>query len=208
MKREEKNELSKQKILQAALEEFGAKTYFGASVGQICTQYGISKGIIYHYFADKDALYLACCRECISGFLQYLNTADYIVADDADSSLKKYFSARFIFFSEHTYHFRIFYEMLSVPPRRLIHDIQEITQPLDCLNKEFFLSLLDSFPLRTGVSREDACTFFDFIQKGFHIWFNEKIGSVSSEEELLHLHEEYIKKTVDCMLYGIIRKES
>ena len=54
MKQEERNRLKKEKILGAALREFGAKSFAEASVNTICGEDGISKGIIYHYYTDKD----------------------------------------------------------------------------------------------------------------------------------------------------------
>ena len=43
-----------------ALEEFARQGYGASSVNAVCSAQGISKGIIYHYFKTKDALYLAC----------------------------------------------------------------------------------------------------------------------------------------------------
>ena len=60
MKREEKNSLARQRILDAALEEFSSRGYEGASLNTVCAEKGISKGIIYHHFKDKDELYLLC----------------------------------------------------------------------------------------------------------------------------------------------------
>ena len=46
MNREEKNALSRQRILEAALEEFSQKGYEAASLSNVCAEKGISKGII------------------------------------------------------------------------------------------------------------------------------------------------------------------
>ena len=43
-----------------ALAEFARQGYGASSVNAVCSEQGISKGIIYHYFKTKDALYLAC----------------------------------------------------------------------------------------------------------------------------------------------------
>ena len=50
MKREEKSALSRQRILDAATEEFSQKGYEGASLNTVWAKKGISKGIIYHHF--------------------------------------------------------------------------------------------------------------------------------------------------------------
>lgn len=46
MKREEKSALSRQRILEAAMEEFSLKGYEGASLNAVWAEKGISKGII------------------------------------------------------------------------------------------------------------------------------------------------------------------
>lgn len=56
-------ELSKQMILQAALQEFSAHGYSGARVERIAQEAGVSKPLIYDYFGDKDAIYAAALKE-------------------------------------------------------------------------------------------------------------------------------------------------
>lgn len=58
VKKEEKTELTKERIIQAAVQEFGVKGYAASTVGAICSEYGIAKGLIYHNFKGKDDLYL------------------------------------------------------------------------------------------------------------------------------------------------------
>ena len=64
MKREEKSELTRERILQAAIEEFGTNGYDASALNTICSKNGISKGLIYYNFVDKDDLYLACVSRC------------------------------------------------------------------------------------------------------------------------------------------------
>ena len=66
MKREEKNQQMRRRIMDSALAEFSGQGYGASSVNNICSAQGISKGIIYHYFKTKDELFLACVEECFS----------------------------------------------------------------------------------------------------------------------------------------------
>ena len=63
MKREEKNQLTKRKIVDSALREFSKNGYRGCSVNDICRHGGVSKGIAYHYFDTKESLNLFCVEE-------------------------------------------------------------------------------------------------------------------------------------------------
>ena len=77
MIQEEKTCRTKERILQAAITEFGTKGYSAATIGAICSEYGIAKGLLYHNFAGKDDLYLACVSRCFDGVTAYLQGQDF-----------------------------------------------------------------------------------------------------------------------------------
>ena len=59
MRQQERQERSRQLIAQAALEEFGSAGYDAVTMDGICAGHGISKGMMYHYYANKDELFLS-----------------------------------------------------------------------------------------------------------------------------------------------------
>ncbi len=52
-------EVTRRKLLVAARREFAACGLAGARVDEIAARAGVNKQLVYHYFGDKDALYLA-----------------------------------------------------------------------------------------------------------------------------------------------------
>jgi TetR/AcrR family transcriptional regulator len=50
---------TRQKLLTAARSEFAKNGLAGARVDEIAARAGVNKQLVYHYFGDKDALYLA-----------------------------------------------------------------------------------------------------------------------------------------------------
>ena len=50
---------TRQKLLVAARREFALNGLAGARVDEIAARAGVNKQLVYHYFGDKDALYLA-----------------------------------------------------------------------------------------------------------------------------------------------------
>jgi TetR/AcrR family transcriptional regulator len=50
---------TRQKLLAAARHEFARSGLAGARVDEIADRAGVNKQLVYHYFGDKDALYLA-----------------------------------------------------------------------------------------------------------------------------------------------------
>lgn len=51
LKQTEKNRRSREYIIERACEEFSAHGYSGGSLNRICAGGGISKGLLYHYYA-------------------------------------------------------------------------------------------------------------------------------------------------------------
>jgi AcrR family transcriptional regulator len=47
---------TRERILEAALAEFGAQGYAGASIDEIAARAGVTKGAVYYWFTDKDDL--------------------------------------------------------------------------------------------------------------------------------------------------------
>src|SRR5437868_5247281 len=54
-------------ILAAAVTEFTEKGYAGARIDSIAAKSGANKRMIYHYFGDKDGLYLAVLESAYIG---------------------------------------------------------------------------------------------------------------------------------------------
>lgn len=64
MKSEEKTKITREKIINAGIKEFGSKGYAASSINNISDS-GIAKGLIYHNFTGKDDLYIECLRICL-----------------------------------------------------------------------------------------------------------------------------------------------
>ena len=59
----EKASRTREALVGAARERFGEQGYAGTSVDEIVRQAGVTKGALYHHFADKDALFRAVVED-------------------------------------------------------------------------------------------------------------------------------------------------
>ncbi len=62
-------------VMEAALDEFSQKNYDSASINQIIQNAGISKGSMYHYFQNKEDLYMHMLTEVMAEKTKFLQTA-------------------------------------------------------------------------------------------------------------------------------------
>lgn len=164
MKREEKNFISLQRILDTATQEFARQGYGLSSVNTICNSGGISKGILYHYFKDKDALYLACLQTCFDRLTAALREGAADLQGSAGECLESYFDTRLAFFEKNPQLLPLFCEAVISPPTHLQNAVQEIKAEFDALNVFVLTALLEKVPLQPGVTVDEVVGVFRLYQ--------------------------------------------
>lgn len=199
MKKEAKTELTKEKIITAAMLEFGTKGYDGSSLNNISNA-GISKGLIYHNFKNKDEVYLTCIERCFSSLKTYLQ------GQAVDIDLQHYMDLRFRFFSENELYARIFFEAVLQPPKMLSERIKELKKDFDELNKQIYCSTLSAVKLRDGVTETEALRYFEIVQEMFNGYFSSPAYSNATFTDVIADHEIMLSKLLDYMLYGIAER--
>ncbi|MCI2057485.1 MAG: TetR/AcrR family transcriptional regulator [Oscillibacter sp.] len=206
MKRERKNVLSRQRILDAAMEEFSRSTYNAVSMNTICAENNISKGNLYHYYKDKDELYLLCVEKCFDTITDYLNETEKELTGTAEQKLGSYFDARLHFFAENQIYLGIFTSAAFSPPENLVAEISKRRNKFDTLNISVLTRLLQSEPLRGGLSIEAVVRDFGMYMDYFNLNFKSELSTQVPAEVILREHEERCHRQLNILLYGVIGK--
>ena len=196
MKQEEKNRISRERILPAAFAEFGAHGYLGASINTVCANGRISKGLLYHYYADKDTLYLACVNQCFQELTAYLSGH----LDVETVTLDQYFDVRLGFFREHPLHQRLFCGTVADPPAHLKQQLSDCRREFDALNEAMFTAILKKERLAEGVSLQDAIWQFRLLGDFFNTYLKANSQEIPQPEE----YDRLCRQTLHTMLYGLI----
>lgn len=201
MKREEKNQQTKRRIMERALAEFSAQGYGASSINAICAAQDLSKGIVYHYFETKDALFLACVNECFQRLTAYIRER-MPQPDHTGNSLEDYFAIRTNFFHSYPVYQRIFCEAVISPPAHLRGEIQRCKQDFDGLNLQILESLLAPLSLRPRFSKEEVIEIF----RQFQDFINIRHQMSNAGGQTFQAHEEKCRQTLDILLYGVIER--
>lgn len=207
MKREEKNALSKQRILAAAMQEFALKGYANASLNTVCSENGISKGIIYHYFKDKDELYLLCLHECFSALCEYLTEVRSTLNGNVEECLEKYFDARLSFFVNHTQYWALFCDASLNPPSHLITEIKEVRTDFNALNISILTQLLKGSVLKPEVTMAEIIDDFKDAIDFFNVRFKLLLTEYDSLEDAILQHEKKCHRQLSSLLFGVMKDE-
>lgn len=95
--------LGKDKILVAAVKLFAGQGFHRTSVSQIAAAAGVSKGLLYNYYASKEALLLAIIADASTGMgevAESLSAAAPLGRHDYQKSLQSFLNSFKVFLTE------------------------------------------------------------------------------------------------------------
>lgn len=202
MKREEKNQQTKRRIMDHALDEFSKLGYGASSVNGICAAPDISKGIIYHYFNSKDDLFLACIQECFELLTEYLQKTVQLTPKPPVLQLEEYFAARSNFFKAYPVYQRLFCDAIISPPSHLQTEIQQIKCKFDDFNIRILEHLLEPLSLRPQITKKDVIELF----RQFQDFINAQYLTADSSAQEFEAHEKTRRMALDILLYGVVER--
>lgn len=202
MKQEERNRLKREKIIGAALREFGTKSFAEASVNTLCEEDGISKGIIYHYYTDKDDLYLACVRDCFQAMTDYLAEHMSPLGPSAEENLDIYFDVRLRFLEEHPCYQGIFYQVTMCTPQHLREKVEQIRAPFDRYNLSVLQEVLKHNKLRRHITAEDLAALYML----YVIYANSTEQMRRASAEGPAAREMLCKRWINVLLRGVLEE--
>ena len=191
--------------MDRALAEFSARGYRAASINNVFDPgQGVSKGIIYHYFASKDELFLACVEECFQSLKAYIQDHFHPDGDAVGTGecLTEYFGVRMQFFREYPLYQRIFMESVFMPPEHLREEIMEQRRPMEQVNLAVLETLFSRIPLRGHLNQENTAKilvqFINFMNLQCHEWGT----GLASIQQI----EEKNRQILDIFLNGVLER--
>lgn len=202
MEKNLKTQMTKDRIIKAATEEFALYGFDGAAVNQICQKHGISKGLIYHNFGGKEDLYLCCVEIAVNSFISYIE------AIDGMNEFKAYMRARYGFFAENPYYRRLIFAEVNFESPEYSERFKSIRNKFDDFNKKIYLEAISGIKLRKGVSNQDALDYYSLLQNVLNGYLSRGEASSVNFDTAFNEHERIVEKTLDFMLYGIAVEEN
>lgn len=206
MKKEEKTKKTYERILLAAINEFGTNGYDKASISTICNDYKIPKGLLYHNFKSKDELYLKCVEDCLNKMNIAAKNTEY-TSCDVEENIKRFLSNRQTFFKENINYANIFFSAVLKPPTHLRKEIQKIKNEFDIYSRKCYKKILANVSFREGITIDLAVEYFTNFQEMFNIYFQSKIFERDKFDAVIKEHELSLTKFLKIILYGIVQNE-
>ncbi len=150
-------------LIEAGIQEFAENGYVGARLSAIAQRAGISVGVIYKYYADKDALFLACVRYSLQALTDALKEVAF-KSDDVYESLASVVHTLIVHAKEHQEINRMYHEITGVGTAKFAPMLAEEVEGISSL---VYTDLIRKAQ-EMGVCRKDAdpamfAFFFDSL---------------------------------------------
>lgn len=99
-------------LTEAGINEFAEKGFDRANLSQIAKNAELSVGVIYKYYADKEALFLACVRYCLGALNDALNEVA-LKSSDLEESIRSVIHTLITHAKEHKNINRMYHEITA-----------------------------------------------------------------------------------------------
>jgi len=204
--REEKKQLSRRRILDAARDVFFRDGFMLANLDEVATRAGVAKGTLYRYFESKADLYVAVLAENGTAFEKKMQE----VAGEAGPVLERLRRIGDFYLGHWTQHMDYFQIFWAIDNQSLIGGLPE--EALRDVSRlwEGSLSILQGV-LDRGV-RDGELSACDTWEISYILWtmanglIQSEITAPRKELRRRPLHEVY-RDAVDLMMSGLSRDE-
>ncbi len=205
MKQQERQKNSKEKILQASMEEFSQFGYEKVTMDSICAKHKISKGMMYHYYSGKDDLFLLCVQEMYTMMQAYIEERiSELKKKEALEALKGFWTLRESFFEQHPEQKNIFENALLRTPEHLSEKIAEIRRPIESLNRRFLHETLGKIELRENLKKENTSIYLEAMESVFWKLVDQYLSKKLVSD--VHSMMETAGELWDMVLLGVVRQ--
>lgn len=206
MTQKERQEHSRQEILQAALDEFGTYEYAQVTVDNVCARHNISKGMLYHYHSGKDDLFLLCVGDTFEKLSEFVAQNEFQLKDhSALDSLTAYYQCREQFFAAHPRRRKVFESAMLHPPAHLESKLRELRAPVWQINRQFWQRVVRQYPLRAGLKEEQVMRYLESIDYAFQTILEQynEAGNARDICDILQITSEIL----EMLLFGVMQPQ-
>lgn len=201
MRQKEKSELTRRRIISAAIEEFGSYDYGTASINSICERGGLSKGLIYHHFKGKEELYLTCVEEVFSKIADVSKNCAEACSASGEELLLKCFEARGRLFEENPHYGALFRHASAMPPACLAAEVEIRRAGLNRINLELLKRVTQNMELRKDLSWNEVEKVYLVYQEMVNMKLEQLVQSQDlAQQEVMRL------RWIKVFLYGIVKR--
>lgn len=172
------------KIFQASMEVFAEKGYEGASTNDIIKRAGISKGILFHYFGNKENLYLYVLDKTLDSAIEKITAGYSMAPPDLFERITATGMLKLKFALEEPLVYKLIFVTFVNTPQSIREAVQERYKRLYEIALPMLFDGLDLSHIRNGVDHNKAIEVVVLFMEGLQAKYIEAFKNMSPDEAL------------------------
>ena len=198
------DETKKDKILSSSLGEFAEYGFDKASTDRISRDAGVSKGLIFHYFGNKENLYMSTMNMCIDDIFKEYNNFK-LIDGDFKVNLIKMMELKYDFFIKHPMHYKLMVNGFYNSPKKLQSKLDHRYKELKQVGISIIIDMIKDLPLKKDVYTSDIVSVLSSIanvlEYKYLLYFTD---DTSSFEKFYDTVKDEYMRLMNIVLYGIL----
>lgn len=148
-------------LIEAGINEFAEKGYERANLSGIAKSAGVSVGVIYKYYEDKEALFIACVRYSLNALTDALKEVAF-KSDNLTESIKSVVHTVIVHAKTHSEINRMYHEITSQGARTFTKALADEVEGISALvYTDLFRKAQEEKMCREDADPEMFAFFFD-----------------------------------------------
>ena len=155
------------RIIEAAIREFAAKGYAGASTNAIAAGAGVAKGLAFHHFGSKEALFVAAFEAVVTRTTHAMFDGLGALPPDLFERFHALGMRKMQLFQQDPDGYRLITVGLAEAPPPVRASMLKLQGELTARFLPTLLGGLDSSRLRPGLTANDAIELVSLVMEGY-----------------------------------------
>ena len=157
----------RERIINAAINEFAQKGFKNASTNEIVKEAGISKGLIFHYFKNKKQLYLFLYDYLMDILVEEYFQKSWLNEKDFLEKMRMASLTKLELFRRHPLIFKFFLTSYSETDVEVKNEVADRIQKLMLSNLPRVYDNVDLSNIRDGVDHQKAINLIVWALEGY-----------------------------------------
>lgn len=188
-----RSDITKQKILDAALIEFGTLGFELASTNTIYLAAGVSKGTVFKYYPTKAELFYAIYSREFEAMMTYLEPVLNVGNSDPFEKVMDITLSKVQYAREHPHATRLLMDAITKPPQAIRERLATHLTALTKLSVNILFHELPMEHIRKEYTRDDVIRYLGIAMAGLQATYITANTSLEQLESIKHNSIAYLK---------------
>lgn len=179
-------------ILNCCLEEFAFRGFDAASTNRIVERAGISKGVLFKYFKDKESLFLYVCESALNHVVERLSIERVGQFSDLFSFLKYITLQKIKLYKQNPMIYRLFLRITRNPDHPAYSKVAEVATVITSEYLSEVVKMLRPNRLKPGLNWEQSVTAVLWVLSGLQSKYLKLVPEAVDDKQFDLLCEQLI----------------